>query len=163
MYGSLLSGGFAGHIYGAQGLWGGDIENSADYKMWESLTWKSAEQMKHLRAFVMCQGTRYRDLIPHAHLLLPDKAGNPNGYKGWAYCARTKEKDFFLLYFEKDCPKAAVRGALPNKNYKARWFNPRRGTWHNVGLGKLTAEATGRITLPPFPSNDDWGMSLVSK
>jgi len=163
MYGSFLSGGFAGHIYGAQGLWGGDIENSADYKMWESLTWKSAEQMKHLRAFVMRRGTRYRDLVPHAHLLSPNKTGNPNGYKGWAYCARTKEKDFFLLYFERDCPKATVRGALPNKNYKAHWFNPGRGTWHNVGVGKLTAEATGRITLPPFPSNDDWGMSLVSK
>jgi len=161
MYGSFLSGGFAGHIYGAEGLWGGDIEPDAPYKMWESLTWKSADEMRHLKTFAMVEGERYRDLVPNADLISPNKAGDPYDYKGWAYCARTDEKDFFLLYFEKDCPRGIVRGALPNKTYKIRWFNPRTGTWHTRVRGSITSDATGRITLPPFPSDEDWGMLLV--
>ena len=30
MYGSFLSGGLAGHVYGAEGIWGADIEPAAD-------------------------------------------------------------------------------------------------------------------------------------
>lgn len=41
MYGSVLSGGLAGHIYGAQGIWGGDVEEEADPTMWEAFKWTS--------------------------------------------------------------------------------------------------------------------------
>lgn len=36
MYGSFLSGGLAGHVYGAEGIWGGDIEPEAPTHMWDA-------------------------------------------------------------------------------------------------------------------------------
>ena len=96
----------------------------------------------------------------------PNKSGSGDGYVGWAYCARTAAKDFFLLYFEKGCPRAALSGAIRGGHYRARWFNPRSGKWLDAPGGSLPADPQGKISLPPFPggskaSQTDWGLSLV--
>ncbi len=170
MYGSVLSGGLGGHIYGAGGwgggMWGGNIEPAAKMHIWEAVQWPSGDQMRHLKTFVLSQGRKYQDLVPRADLVSPNRSGDPDGYIGWAYCARTAGKDFFLLYFEKDCPRATLSGAAPNRAYRARWLNPRSGQWDEAGTGNLTAGRDGRIPLPPFPdgstrSETDWGLSLV--
>ncbi len=161
MYASVLSGGLAGHIYGAMGLWQGSIEEAASPKMWEALTWKSADQMRHLRTFVMARGARYQDLVPDPELVTPCRTGDPNGYKGWACCAGTAERDFFLLYFEKEYPDGGVfRGGRPGASYSGRWFDPRLGSWQPIAGLLTTDPATGRIALPSTPSNDDWGLTL---
>ena len=54
MYGSFLSGGLAGHVYGAEGIWGADIEPTAPIKMWDAFQWNSASAdaaPAHLRVF----------------------------------------------------------------------------------------------------------------
>ena len=159
MYGSLLSGGFAGHIYGASGLWGGDIDPEAQDRMWESIAWRSGDQLQHLRTFALSEGTRYRELVPNAELVTPNRSGPSNGNRGWAFCARTRDKDVFMLYFEADCPPATVRGALADRTYRAQWFDPRTGTW--IDGGALVADQRCDIALPPFPSDGDWGLKLV--
>ena len=63
MYGSFLSGGLAGHVYGAEGIWGADIEPSAPINMWDAFQW-SAAQMKYLRTFAFSIGRRYQELVP---------------------------------------------------------------------------------------------------
>lgn len=161
MYGSVLSGGLAGHIYGAQGIWGGDIEAAAPVKMWEALLFRSAAEMRHLRTFVMSQGSRYQDLVPRAELVSPNQSGDPKGYTGWAYCARTEDRSFFLLYFEKGCPTASLSGASPGRKYVARWFDPRTGHWGEPL--RLVAGRDGTILLPSFPSDDDWALSLLEE
>ncbi|MCH8120890.1 MAG: DUF4038 domain-containing protein [Planctomycetes bacterium] len=168
MYGSVLSGGLGGHIYGAGGwqggLWSGEIEDESPTPIWEVIKWRSADQMRHLRTFVLSEGRRYQNLVPSAEMVQPNRTGKEKSCIGWAYCARTAEKDLFLLYFEKDCPKAILSGALPRSKYKALWFNPRTGDW--IGAGVLIADSAGRITLPSFPdkstrSNTDWGLKLT--
>jgi len=159
MYGGFLSGGLGGCIYGAQGIWDGAVEAEAKNKMWDSLTWDSAKQVKHFREFVFSQGERYQELIPNSELLIPNKSGDSYGYTGWAYCAHTEKKDLFLIYFEKDCPQARMRGAIPFASYQANWFNPRTGEWGEVG--DLKADVVGMIALPLFPSNNDWAMTLA--
>ena len=161
MYGSFLSGGFAGHIYGAEGIWGADIEPEARVRMWEAFGWNSGAQMRHLRTFALSGGVRYRDLIPEPEIVTPNKSGPARGYRGWAFAARTREKDFVLAYFEEDCPRAVVRALRLNASYRARWFDPRTGEWRAAGSGVLTADAVGRIPLPEFPAAGDWGLSLV--
>ncbi len=170
MYGSVLSGGLGGHIYGAGGwdgaLWGGNVEEAAENHIWDAMKWPSGAQMQHLGTFLLSQGRRYQDLVPRVDLISPNRSGKEKGYTGWAYCARTEEKDFFLIYFEKDCPKAAVSGARPGKNYRATWFNPRTGQWIQGNPENLTADRTGKIHLPPFPDNStnsemDWGLKLT--
>ena len=159
MYGSFLSGGFAGHIYGADGLWGGNIEAGAQTRMWESIQWRSGAQLRHLRTFALSEGTRYRDIVPDHNLVTPSRSGPPDGNRGWAFCARTPEKDLFYLYFEADCPQATVRGALADRTYRAQWFDPRTGEW--IDAGTLTADQRCHVALPAFPSEGDWGLKLT--
>jgi hypothetical protein len=168
MYGSVLSGGLGGHIYGAGGwgggLWSGEVEDASPAPIWEVIKWSSADQMRHLRTFILSEGRRYQQLVPSAEMVQPNRTGEEKSCIGWAYCARTAEKDLFLMYFEKDCPKANLSGALPRSKYKALWFNPRTGDW--MGASVLGADSAGRIILPKFPdkstrSNTDWGLKLT--
>lgn len=162
MYGSFLSGGFAGHVYGAEGIWGADIEDAAPTKMWDAFQWRSASQMQYLRAFALSIGKRYQELAPDADLVSPNKTPVLRGYEGWAYSARTPDKSIFLAYFEKGCPRSQIRGAKLNAAYRAEWFDPRTGSWQNVGDGTLKSSVIGILTLPDFPSDADWGLRLVA-
>lgn len=163
LYGSFLSGGFAGHVYGAEGIWGADIEPGAPTKMWDAFKWTSGAQMHFLRTFAFSIGRQYQDLVPMPDLISPDKSADTLSYEGWAYCARTPDRDTFLAYFEKGCPLARIRGARINSDYRARWFNPREGTWLDVGGGSLHANKIGIIELTNFPSDQDWGLQLSYK
>jgi hypothetical protein len=163
MYGSFLSGGLAGHVYGAEGIWGADIEPTAPTHMWESIQWGSGAQMQYLRTFAFSIGKRYQELVPNADLVSPNKTAITNGYEGWAYCARTPDKKIFLVYFEMGCPVSQIRGALLNTVYRAQWFNPRDGTWIDVGNGNLRSSRIGFIRLPDFPDKSDWGLRLINE
>jgi len=161
MYGSFLSGGLAGHVYGAEGIWGSDIEPSAPTKMWDAFQWNSGAQMQHLRAFACSISKRYQELVPDPDYVVPNATPVVKGFEGWAYAARTPDQDVFLAYFEKGCPRSLVRGAHVVSLYRAQWFDPRTGSWSNVGEGVVKANNIGEIELPDFPSEMDWGLSLV--
>jgi hypothetical protein len=160
MYGSFLSGGLAGHVYGAEGIWGADIEEAAPIKMWDAFQWRSASQMQYLRTFAFSIGKRYQELEPIADLVSPNKTHVLRGYEAWAYCARTPDRELFLAYFEKGCPRSQVRGARLNSAYRAEWFDPRKGTWTPAGNGTLRSSQIGIIVLPDFPGDTDWGLRL---
>jgi hypothetical protein len=162
MYGSFLSGGFAGHIYGSEGLWGADIEPGSSPFMWDAFQWNSANQMMHLKTFALSEGSRYQELVPDSNLISPSETHTAKGFLGWAYCARTPARDFFLAYFEKDYPAGGMfRGASPSATYKAEWFDPRTGQWSKAGNGLLRANVWGWIIVPDFPSDNDWALKLT--
>ncbi len=160
LYGNFLSGGFGGHIYGGEGIWQANIEPEAQVKIWDALKWESSAQIQHLRAFAFSNGTRFQDLEPDAGLVTPSKTHQTDAYEGWAYCARTPERDFYLIYLERGVPQqVTVRGAAPDAQYDASWFDPRKGEW--IAAGSLTANTAGRIDLPKRPSDEDWGVRLI--
>ncbi len=188
MYGSLLSGGLGGFLYGAEAIWGADIEPGFPVKMWDAFQWDSANYMKHLRTFVMSQGDRYQELVPNFDLVTPSRTQDTIGFEGWAYAAATGERDFVLVYFEKgayfkhgDMPVeksspaigpipnipgdgiSTIRGLIANATYDAQWFDPRKGIWQDVGTGSLKTNLSGWVAIPPTPSDDDWGMRLLLK
>jgi hypothetical protein len=129
--------------------------------MWDAFQWNSAAQMLHLRTFAFSIGTRYQDLVPNADLVSPNKTAAVRSYEGWAYCARTPDRNIFLAYFEKGAPRSQIRGARLNSLYRAEWYDPRNGTWQDAGTGSLRSSVIGIITLPPFPSAIDWGLRLT--
>jgi hypothetical protein len=161
MYGSFLSGGLAGHIYGAEAIWGADIEPEADPHMWEAFQFHSASEMQYLRAFAFSIGKRYQDLAPNADLISPNKTQIIHGFEGWAYCARTPERDIIMAYFEKGCPRSQIRAARPQSTYRAQWFDPRHGTYVDAGAGWVKSNPLGVIQLPDFPSDTDWALRLT--
>lgn len=168
MYGSVLSGGLGGHIYGAGGwqggLWSGEVEAASKYPIWDVIKWDSADQMRHLKAFVLSESRRYQELQPADDLLSPNRSGEAKGLSGWAFAAGNAARDFFLLYFEQDCPVSALSGAQANHRYNAQWFDPRTGQWLEATM--LVADSEGQLKLPPFPqggakSGTDWALKLV--
>ena len=161
MYGCFLSGGLGGHVYGAEGIWGADIEPEAPTKMWDAFQWRSGAQMQHLRTFAFSIGRRYQELEPDADFVMPDKTHELHSFEEWAYCSRTPDKRIFLAYFEKGCPRSQIRGALLNSAYRAEWFDPRAGTWRDAGDGSVRSDVTGIIDLPDFPGDTDWGLRLT--
>jgi len=169
MYGSVLSGGLGGHIYGAGGwkggLWSGEIEEASKFPIWEVIKWKSADQMRHMKRFILSEGSGYQQLIPAADLLTPGRTGKPKSCLGWAYCARTADRKLFMLYFENECPPAALAGAQAGGKYTGRWFDPRTGKWLGKTETTMTADSGGKIILPSFPnatknSKTDWALKL---
>jgi len=160
MYGNFLSGGLAGHIYGAEGIWQAATEEAAPVKMWDAFQWESAAQVRHFRTFVWAHGKRFQDLIPATDRLLPNSTHLTQGFDGWAYCARTPDNRIFLVYLEQGVDKPYIRSAPPLNSYTAKWFNPRSGEWSDAGT--LKSNTAGRIQLPAAPNSGDWAMSLVA-
>jgi hypothetical protein len=161
MYGNVLSGGLGGHVYGAEGIWGADIEDAAPIKMWDAFKWNSAAQMHYLRDFVLSIGKRYQELEPNAEFVTPHQTQVTRGYEGWAFASRTPDRNIFLIYFEKGCARSQVRGARLNATYRAQWFDPRNGSWRDVGSGTVRSSAIGIINVPNFPEDSDWGLRLT--
>ena len=160
LYGSFLSGGFAGFIYGCEGIWQADTEDGSLHKMWDAFQWRSADQVRHLKTFAFVRGTRFRALEPDAELVVPSKTGETVSYYGWSFCARSPERDLFLLYFEQDGERnAIVRGALPAATYRPSWFDPREGIWQAPGE-PITVQPSSLLHLPERPDDRDWGLML---
>lgn len=162
IYGSLLSGGLAGYIYGAEGMWGGNVESESHYTIWDAARFQSGEQVQHVRAFLeVCDG-RWSELIPEQNLLVPCQAGDPSGYEGWSYCAYMPRKMTVLLYFESNAPTPLIRSLRPNTAYELWWFDPRAGEWCGEPV-MLNTDQTGRVHLPECPSLDDWAAVLKAQ
>ena len=157
LYGSVLSGGLAGHVYGADHIWDGDSE------MPEAFTIQSAAQMHHIYNFLFSEGESYKDLHIAKDLLEPSETPIDDHNMGWAYCMRSVSKELFLLYFEKGCQKPILSGALPEKTYELRWFETITGVW---GFSEeLSSNTKGEIIFQDFPtglatSNKDWAVKL---
>ena len=188
IYGSFLSGGLGGYLYGSEGIWGADIEAGFPIKMWDAFQWDAANYMKQFEKFVMSEGKRYQELIPNSDLVTPNRTQDVISFDGWAYAAATSERDYVLIYFEKGAylkrrddisdPSfpgvgrmptipgdgvSTVRGLVADATYDAQWFDPRKGEWQNVGTGSLKTNLNGWVNIPPPPSEGDWGMRLLLK
>lgn len=159
MYGSFLSGGLAGHIYGAEGLWNGHIEPESEYPMWEAIQWQSGAQMEYLTRFALSEGNRYLELVPDTQLVVPNQTHELKSNRGWAYCARTQDKALYMIYLEADCPQLIVRAAIPGAAYEAQWYDPRTGAWQPIGV--IETDGDANLQLPAPPSSEDWAAKLV--
>ncbi len=160
LYGSFLSGGLAGFIYGAEGIWNAEVEEAALYPMWQSFTWQSGEQIQHIKSFAMVRGMRYRELEPKAELVFPNKSGPDFSYYGWSYCARTPDKKLFLIYFENEAEMAAsLRGVIGGARYRPSFFDPRSGQWLPPGE-EIAVAPSSILTLPERPDSRDWGLMV---
>jgi len=134
--------------------------------MWKAFLWPSADQMRHLKAFVLSAGRRYQDLVPCTDQISPNRAGKPKGVTGWAYGARTPQCDLFLLYFERDCPQVMLSGVRSGGEYRAQWFDPRTGRWSEPNMSPTVMASSDRVPVPQFPgegatSRDDWALKLT--
>lgn len=157
LYGSVLSGALAGHVYGAHHIWNGNE------KMPEAFLSKAAAQMQHIYDFLFSEGDSYRNLVEAKHLLKPYQTGNEDDNMGWAYCMRSENKDLFLLYFEQGCQKPLLYETQRDVEYEFNWYDPETGEW--IKTEKVPANYRGFLQFPDFPegksiSNKDWAVKV---
>jgi len=168
MYGSVLSGGLAGHVHGT-GAYDvtttGEPEGWRPY-IWEALRFPSGGQLRLLRDFVLSEGARYQELAPASDAIAPRVApdSKADGLDGWSFLMRTSAADFALMYFEHGARQTRIGGFVAGATYRWWWFNPRTGGW-NVPLD-FTADSAGDLTSPAFPGHTaaattDWAAKLV--
>jgi hypothetical protein len=142
-------------------MWSGEVEAASKYPIWDVIQWSSADEMRHLKQFVLSEGKRYQDLGPASDLISPNKSSGPKVNTGWAYCGRTQKAGLFLIYFEKGCAfPVQVAGGQPSKAYTAHWFNPRSGQWSKLAGGVVRFDRKGHFTLPECPDDQDWALKL---
>lgn len=170
MYGSVLSGALAGHVYGT-GAYGGDTtgEPEGQYPhIWEALRYESGAQMGHLHAFMLSEVERYQELTPSNHLVDPNRspAGRQDNLDGWAYAASTHDKSLIMGYFERYCRPARLVGIPAGGRYLFTWFDPRNGLWHKEI--EMHIDDSGMLALPSFPDGGgetnerDWAWKMVA-
>ncbi len=169
-YGSLLSGGLAGHVYGSTS-WMGIARGEPDMgtkaiRWWIPFSYPAFSQMKYTGEFMLSEGKAYQDLVLAGNDIIPGKSKGAvhTGLDGWAFMMRTKDKNLALLYFENGCEQAVLMNMSPGNEYRAFWFNPRNGEWYEAG--NLVSDNMGNLKLPKFPSGrdvseQDWGFKLV--
>ncbi len=166
MYGSVLSGGLAGHVHGTGAY---DVTTTGEPPgwrpyIWEALRYASGGQMQYLGRFILSEGKRYRDLELASDDLDPRIApGAPvDGLDGWAFMMRARDKRLAFLYFEAGAAaKARVKGLLPGARYAWTWYDPRSGQWQ--AERSCVATNDGVIRAPAFPEGRplaDWAARL---
>jgi len=161
MYGSVLSGALAGHVYGTAAY---DVTSTGEPagwrpQIWTALRYESGAQMQHLRTFVLSEGTRYQQLTLASQDLQPRGiAGSlSDGLDGWSFLMRTATADFALAYFENKATRPGLAGFTPQANYRWYWFDPRSGEWSRER--RVRADAQGVLQAPAFPDGGDQAAS----
>lgn len=153
MYGSVLSGGLAGHVHGTAAYDLTSTGEPAGWRphVWDALRYESGAQLQHLRTFMLAEGARYLDLVLASDDLHPRRAPDApaEGLDGWSYQMRTPDGALALLYFETQALRPQVNGLAAGGTYRWTWFDPRTGRWGEEV--SLTADASGAFAAPAFP------------
>lgn len=167
-WGSVFSGGLAGHIYGTgayDGTTVGEVRGERP-TIWEGLSFPAGEQVGYLRIFLESEGSAYQNLQLASHQLHPRKSkdNHPNGLDGWSFMMCTSEKDLAMLYFESKCEIPEIADLEPDSEYELYWFDPITGKWLDTPDKKRT-DKLGIIKLEKFPddlkiSSQDWSLKL---
>jgi hypothetical protein len=165
MYGSVLSGGLSGHVYGTAAY---DLTSTGEPEgdnphFWEALKYTSGNQMKHLYTFIFSEKSDFQNLIPAHAKLTPQKSKTslPNGLDGWSYLMQNESKTLAMAYFEKGAESPIISAFLPGTLYRLTWFNPENGKWMNDMKIKSDKNGSlGKIIIPKSNTYGDWALKI---
>ncbi|MDT7828843.1 malectin domain-containing carbohydrate-binding protein [Pricia sp. S334] len=174
MYGSVLSGGLAGHAWGD--AWyagaaastqrrktdGGTIVPSNDPQI-NALSRFGSQAMGHLRDFVLDEGHEYHRLIPAAQKHLSDSQDFKHTL------SISDDGKFALGFFTADArtnpsPLPVLTNLKASETYLFEWWDVTHGGW--ISAGEITTNRNGRLQPPALPNNDrtkNWAYRIRSE
>ncbi|MFL6549850.1 MAG: DUF4038 domain-containing protein [Povalibacter sp.] len=157
MYGSVLSGGLAGHVHGTAAYDVTSTGEPAGWRphIWTALRYESGSQMQYLKAFVLSEGDRYQQLQLASGDINPRSIADAldDGLDGWSFLMRTEQRDFALAFFENKALRPQLKGFTANARYRWRWFDTRSGQWSEPI--EIKADSSGALKSPAFPSGGE--------
>jgi hypothetical protein len=169
-WGSVFSGGLAGHVYGTGAYDGTTVgENPLTTinrrYIWDALNYPAGEQVGYLRKFIEPEGLKFQELNLASDNLFPRKSKNSEkfGLDGWSFMMQTADKQLSMLYFENACEIPEISGLLPNKKYIFDWFDTISGEWLDAAV--INSDEEGKIKITSFPNGDkvsgrDWALKI---
>jgi hypothetical protein len=155
-YWSVFAGAF-GHTYGHNAViqFYKPTDTIVDYgpkAYWEeALDAAGACQMIHLKNLMMSQS--YLERIPDQSLIASNQG------EKYDYLAATRGNNWAMIYTYNGRNLGIAMGIIASAKVKAAWYNPRNGSWTEIGI----YENTGTVEFdPPGEKSDgnDWVLVL---
>ncbi len=155
-YFTILAGGF-GHTYGAGGIWDGLVgPDSCSSKALKALDYPGGVQVGYLGKLLMKFGHDFFKMMPDQELIVSD---NPEEYDSHIQAARAHDWSFAVIYSADADEFSLDLTSLSSKVSRYGWYNPRSGTFDQ--LGKLEeSDKMSSISFDP-PGDDDFGLDWV--
>ncbi|WP_171037039.1 LamG-like jellyroll fold domain-containing protein [Maribacter algarum] len=173
MYGSVLSGGLAGHAWGD--AWysgaatatgrrqsdGGTIVPNNDPQK-NALNSFESQSMGHLRNFILDAGHDYRQLKPAAHTNLSDSQGFIHTL------SISDDKKFALGFFTADSRSSPsvlpkITNLIASQSYAFEWWDVTNGKW--IFADDIKTDDKGTLQTPTVPNKDrtkNWAYRIQS-
>lgn len=161
-YGSVLNGGFAGHIRGDVSFGGAaanDFQvNGKSYQKGLPCRitfdlWDSGE-LRHLKSFILDEQHDYS-------LLEPSVKNIENNENEWISFAMSADKAVGLGYIAAKAKTKDIINLKNNSTYYFEWWNTENGKWKS---GKrVKTDSTGRLVMPAKPTSNGWAFRIREK
>ncbi len=163
LYGSVLSGGLAGHICG-DGSFAGNTTGEApgdEPFTWEAMGYAFGEQAGHIRELLRCDERGWQQLHPATGSLSPASLRRRDDARleGAGFLMMNDDRSLAVAYFEVGCPAPTIGGLRPDATYEVRWFDPRRGRWLSP-VQRTRPDADGHLALNLTDANEDWAVRI---
>lgn len=164
--------GACGAVYGAGGVW--NFYDPSDprsyfYKGQEVPAWPDAlklrgsERVKHVGDFF--RSIEWWKLVPHREWLLVNGEPAPMPTEEDItppHCAGEIGRSCVIYIPSGSEGKAITLTRVPGNPCSAKWFDPRHGTYADIGTGTIKTNAEGQWTIPERPDSRDWVVYLES-
>ncbi len=164
MYGSVLSGGLAGHAWGdawyagAATATGRTPENGGtvvplNSPQVDALTAFNSQAMGHLKNFILDPGHDYEKLEPAAHTNLSNSRNDLHTLA----ISNDDNQSFALGFFTADARRNPIalpflKNLKPSQTYLFEWWDISNGRW--ICTGNITTTSNGELRPPALPNND---------
>ena len=152
-YSAVLAGA-AGHGYGAMDLFW--LYKDSDgpfpkdgYQHWrKAMAYEGSTQVGYMRR--LFEQRPWYKLAPDQSVLASDEGSGSDR----VVAARAEDGSFIIAYLPTGKPVAVKMDKLSGKSIKARWYDPREGTWREIGDYAKTG--THEFVAPSQGARSDW-------
>ena len=156
-YSAMLAGA-AGHGYGSLDLFwlykdGDGPFPKNGFQHWrKALAYVGATQVGFMRRLFELRP--WYKLVPDQSVLASDEGKGSDRL----VAARAEDGSFVIAYLPTGKPVSVHMGKLSGKSVKARWYDPRRGTWQEAG--EYTNSGMQEFVPPAQGAQSDWALVL---
>jgi len=156
-YWAMLAGA-AGHGYGALDLFRLYKEDEGPFPRDGFLPWREAIAYEGSRQVGLMR--RLFELRPWCQLV-PDQSVIASGQgegEDHVQAARAEDGGFLIAYLPQGSPVGIHMDRISGRNVQARWYDPRVGTWHDIG--RFPNTGTQVFAAPSRGDKSDWVLVL---
>jgi hypothetical protein len=156
-YWNMLAGA-AGHGYGALDLFylykdtDGPFPRNGFQPWRKALAYEGSRQVGYMR--LLFELRPWYQLVPDQSVL----ASGPGEGEDHVQAARADDHSFLIAYLPRGRPVSIHMDKIAGKAVKARWYDPREGTWRDIG--EYANTGTRQFVGPSQGARTDWVLVL---